>query len=178
MDLRARGWDIRLMIVKDEFWTSLILALFPDIEIVRYEGCEKGWGLGDVQDWFSNVDPPRKLSWFHSATPSLIIICRAARHAPSNGWKYQQIHLRHSECEGATDGSLAFHVYLLPWFEAGDAPKLIPGRDMVTHLDPKVKGVPCSLTKARKKEQPVASLVGPNLYDNCGLYPLQAPNPY
>jgi hypothetical protein len=60
LGVTARGWQIKIMIIKDNCWYSVICKLFPNILILRYEECNKCVGLGiQVQVWFSDVDPPR-----------------------------------------------------------------------------------------------------------------------
>jgi hypothetical protein len=59
LGLFTKGWVIRLMIIKDKFWLSLISAHFPCIELLVYEDCEKYIGLGlEVDAWFNVIDPP------------------------------------------------------------------------------------------------------------------------
>jgi hypothetical protein len=128
------------MIIKENCWYSLICKLFPNVLILRYEECDKWLGLGvQVQVWFSEVDPPRKLSLFHSSSRALIVTARRARHVPKGEWNYLPICVIHSDCGGATDGSWMFHIY----HQANELnvmlPASVPGRDLMTILDSKVQ---------------------------------------
>ncbi len=132
----------------------------------------------EVHAWFSDVDPPRKLSLFHLVKSDPVVTCREARRGPGEGWSYQRVTLSHVKCSGTSDGAWAFHVYHPPGMVMRNAPDSIPGRDMITHLDPKLSGVLCTLPRLSEKKEPKVVQLGCNLYDSRGLYPSQAILPY
>jgi hypothetical protein len=143
MGAGAQGWEIKLMIIKDSFWTSEIANFFPNLCVFRYDECEKCMGLGITVDvWLSYIDPPRKLSLWDAKSASLIVTSRWARNVP-DGWIFQRINLTHVHCGGATDGLWSFYVYRVKNSTPVPTPAKLPGRDLTCILDSKIQGLPC-----------------------------------
>jgi hypothetical protein len=62
---KTRNWSIKIIVIKNNLWISEIRSLFPDACILEYTEFEPWLGLGlKVQVWFSDIDPPKKLSVF------------------------------------------------------------------------------------------------------------------
>ncbi len=86
--------------------------MFPDACILEYAEFEPWLGLGlKVQVWFSDIDPPKKLSVFGSDTVIAVVTCRRVRDFRAGEWAWQAIKLMHADCGGSTDGHWSFHVY-------------------------------------------------------------------
>ncbi len=88
------------------------------------------------------------------------------------------INLSHAECGGATDGEWRFCVYTPATvkgvvFEKGN----LPGRDLSSILDSKVKGMPCPPRKILQLSKPQVLELRPNVFYHGSLYPLDRTGP-
>lgn len=143
MAAQARGWSISLIVVKDCTWEKEIQGWFPGAEIVDVDKCEP-WKISgaEIDVWYSDVDPPRKLNiWVSRA--SYIISSRRARNLAS-GWVENTVKLSHAECGGVTTGVWPFFLYRRLSSESFAKPTLVAGRDLSSVLNTKLEGLPCA----------------------------------
>ncbi len=107
-----RGWEIKLIIIKANFWSSEIVKLFPAVPVWKYDECENRLGLMlEVDVWISNVDPPRRLRLFEARLGYIIVTARRARRASEDFQSCQRLSLSHVQCRGATNGTWNFYIY-------------------------------------------------------------------
>ena len=171
---KLRGWMIDVIVVKDSDWVDCIKCWFPDSSVVLFENCVKWTSIGVSSTvWFSDADPPRKLSLWDTDS-KLIITRRRARRAPSHSWSMTTTSIAHTACGGVTDGRWTFYVYSrIP------SPHLTPvetvgGRDLSTVFDTKVQGIPCPPPTALVWSEPVVVEIRPNTYHGNGILPWDA----
>jgi hypothetical protein len=102
----CRGREIKLVIIKDSFWSPKIIKLFPRVPVLRCEECENRLTIGvQVSVWFSDVDPPRRLRLFEAEPRPVVVTLRRAQQLPvgEKQFAYHWLSLQHSDC-GVTGG--------------------------------------------------------------------------
>jgi len=177
MAAQARGWSINLIVVKDCTWEKEIQGWFPGAEIVDVDKCEP-WKISgaEIDVWYSDVDPPRKLNiWVSRA--SYIISSRRARNLAS-GWVENTVKLSHAECGGVTTGVWPFFLYRRLSSESFAKPTLVAGRDLSSVLNTKLEGLPCAKPAVTSDLRREAILIRPNTYHGGGLLPWGASRAY
>jgi hypothetical protein len=138
------NWSIKVIIIKNNLWSSEIKSLFPNVMFLDCMEFEAGLSLGlSVQFWLSDIDPPRKLSVFCSDAVTGLVTCRRVGDFRAGEWIWQVIKLSHAECGGTTDGVWNFHVYKRSGTAALDTPLPLPPRDLSGILNVQVQGIPC-----------------------------------
>jgi hypothetical protein len=93
---KTRGWEIKLIIIKDNFWSLEIVKLFPTVLVWRYDECENRVDLLlEVDVWLSDVDPPRKLRLFEARFGHIIVTSRRAQRVSEDFPSFQRLSLMH-----------------------------------------------------------------------------------
>jgi hypothetical protein len=171
----TRGWKVKLIIVKDNEWEEEIKVWFPAAKVINWSEVVMG-EISSIQVdvWFTDMDPPRKLNVWVTET-LFIVTMRRARSVPQD-WKYQAITLMHRNCGGVTTGEWTLYIY-----SRSNSPVLSPvgkvaGRDLSTILNTKLEGMPCPKPPAFKGNDCGVHEVRPKTYHGGGLLPWGATN--
>jgi hypothetical protein len=113
MGAEARGFGVRYVFTKANFWSKFIKIWFPKATLIEYSETFD-WRSIDQHGsiWLRDVAPPRKLK-FWETTARLFVSCRRVRHLPSSySWEMMPISLLHFSCGGVTDGRALDHLYV------------------------------------------------------------------
>jgi hypothetical protein len=170
MAATTRGWDVKLIVIKDNEWEREIRVWFPMAIVVEYErinGCEAS--VAYIEVWFSDLDPPQKLNlWISQA--HFIITSRRARTV-SKPWQFQLLSISHAACGGVTSGSWIFYIYHKDDNLAIIKPAPVAGRDLSTILNTKQEGMPCPKPATVPTSHQQVIQLRPNTFHGGGLLP-------
>ena len=171
---RARGLNVRVIILKSNEWEPCIRRWFPAALILNYDE-NFIWHpvMGDIDVWMSDTNMPNKLNILVSSA-SIVIMQRRCRQVPPDEWVRSQISLTHAECGGVTDGSWTLHLYtkaISPAMSTGPTIST-SGRNVRTVLDSMTNGRPSAEPpKVASTTQPVTVRLQGSTYHCDGLFP-------
>jgi hypothetical protein len=170
MAATTRGWDVKLIIVKENEWDKEVRTWFPRAKVVEYDDVKfTDIIAANAEVWFSDLDPPRKLNlWITQAR--FIITSRRARTVPEP-WKFQMMSLSHVECGGITTGVWEFYIYSQSPEDKISRPTQVAGRDLRTVLNTKLEGMACPKPTTELSSERKAIQIRPNTFHGGGLLP-------
>ena len=89
----------------------------------------------------------------------------------ASGYRYQLVHIKHSDCGGVSDGEWCFHVYQPEAQDPIDVTARMAGRDMYSIINSKAEGLPCKPPVSCSCDVPKVVKLRPGTYHVGGLYP-------
>ncbi len=81
----------------------LYISWFPGAVVIDIRDIETTVIFNQVDHWFSDVEPPRKLGLWDTSTKTITSL-RRLRHIPAAGWKMEQHEITHLSTGGVTVG--------------------------------------------------------------------------
>jgi len=170
--LQARGWRVKFILLKDNSWSKALEAWFPDTHIIDKDDQKAGGTNHEVNAWFSEVDPPRKLRIWES-TAYLVVSTKRVRHIPNSWWRMSPSTLHHVDCGGVSDGSWTFYIYTRTSSPVSLlTPAAGPQRDLTSVMDTLISGTPVQPPPlCQSPMRPVVVQLRPNTYSCSGLFP-------
>jgi hypothetical protein len=173
---KCRGFDVKLILLDDARWKSVIRQNSPSTEVWTWNEIEDvTWG--SVNTVFSDYDLGGKLKPLWDYVSNHVVLTKAARSPPPS-WSHFKQQMHHFQYGGVTDGCWWVHVYLARAFgvSRGILVKEQDKRDLSTVLDSMVSsGRPCAAPKSVIITNPPKVIeVRPGTFHSCGLIPWNA----
>jgi hypothetical protein len=175
---RARGYDIKIVILSNVLWKTTILQHSPLTKVLVWSQ-DLEIPFESIQVIFSDFDlkGPLKDLWMY--VTHFVILPRAARTKPQ-GWLEVKLSLSHFEMGGVTDGTWIIHIYCSEAIPGLMVPKQA-ARDASTVLNAmETGGYPCNapnLPALDSLTQPMVTLVREGVYYGKGLLPWRTQTP-
>jgi hypothetical protein len=111
LGLLTKGWNINYICLQSNTWSRYIPDWFSSSSVLDYDAKICWSSLGkDINVWFCDTNPFRKLDLWHSNSCLIVTRCKA-RGVDSTKWDLTQSSISHSSCGGMTDGSWEFYIY-------------------------------------------------------------------